>query len=147
LIHEAIALTPDVALFMDLGNRLARYHADAAGARAALEHVDMELVVDMLKPLVFRLRGIVAWVEGNFDDARRELELALHELEKTRHLPYRTGNIAVVKGYLCCVYAKLGNLSAASKCYREARAYLIATEETKLLNDCETGLRIKARSG
>ena len=145
LNHEAIALKPDVSLHIDLGNRLARYHADPVGARAALDHVDMDLVVDLIKPLVFRVRGIVAWVEGNSDLASRELETALREMEKTPNVPYRAGNIAITKAYLCCVKAELGNPSAAAKFFDEARAYLIATGETKLLKDCEEALGKKAQ--
>jgi tetratricopeptide (TPR) repeat protein len=145
LNHEAIALKPGAGLYIDLGDRLARYHADPAGARAALDHVDMDLVVDLLKPLVFRLRGIVAWGEGNAAEARRELETALREMEKTPHVPFRTGNIAITKAYLCCVHAKLGDPSAGTRFFHEARPYLVATSETKLLRNCEDALKIKAQ--
>ena len=60
LTQEAITEKPDVSLFLDLSNRLARYYADAPGARSALERVDMDLVVDLLKPYTNRCRGIVA---------------------------------------------------------------------------------------
>jgi hypothetical protein len=82
------------------------------------------------------------WLEGDFENARRELEAAIEGMEKTRHIPFRTGNIAVAKAYLCCVQARLGNPAAAQKCWQEARAYLIATKETKLLDNCKAALGI-----
>jgi tetratricopeptide (TPR) repeat protein len=140
LTEEAIALKPDAILYIDYSSRLARRREDAAAARAALEHVDMSLVVAISRPSVTRLRGIIAWLERDFETARRELEAAIAAMEKTRHVPFRTGNIAITKGYLCCVHAKLGNREAARKCWDEARAYLIATKETKLIKDCEEAL-------
>ena len=142
LTREAIALKPDASLFVDLANRLARYHDDAPGARAALERVDPDLVPEPGKPFVIRLRGIISWLERDFENARRELEQAVRDMEKTRHIPGRTGNIAVAKGYLCCVQAKLGHREAALKCYQQARGYLVATKETKLLKDCQAGLSL-----
>jgi len=145
LMREAIALKPEGTGFIDLASRLARYHADAPGARAALQHVDMDLVMDLLKPFATRLRGIILWLENDFGNARQELETAIREMEKTRHIAYRTGTIAVAKGYLCCVYARLGNREAARKCYGEAAEYLVATKETRLLQDCEDALNFVSK--
>lgn len=140
LTEEAIAIKPDPALYIDYANRLARYRNDAPSARAALEQVDMSLVVELLKPGVARLRGIIAWLERDYDAARRELDTAIAGMEKTRHIPFRTGNIAVAKGYLCCVQSKLGNAEAARKSWEDARSYLVATKETDLIKACEQAL-------
>jgi tetratricopeptide (TPR) repeat protein len=142
LSNEAITLKPDSILYVDHANRLARYFQDPAGARAALQHVDMDLLVDLSKPYVIRLRGIVAWLEDDFANARRDLEAAIEGMEKTCHIPGRAGNIAVAKGYLCCVCAELGDMETARKCWKEARVYLLATKETKLISDCEAALSL-----
>lgn len=105
----------------------------------------MDLVVDFTKRFVTRLRGIIAWLENDFETARQELETAIVDMEKTRHLPGRTGNIAVAKGYLCCVHARLGNLEAAQKCYDEAEKYLVATKETSLLHDCQEAIAFASK--
>jgi tetratricopeptide (TPR) repeat protein len=140
LTEEAIAIRPDPVLYIDYANRLARYRNDAPSARAALEHVDMGLVVEVIKPSVARLRGIIAWLERDYEAARRELETAITGMEKTRHIPFRTGNISVAKGYLCCVQSKLGNTEAARKSWHEAKSYLVATKETDLIKACEHAL-------
>ena len=53
------------------------------------------------------------------------------------HLPFRDGHISVTKAYLCCVLAKQGNLPAAKQNFAEAEKYLVATGETRLLEQCQ----------
>jgi tetratricopeptide (TPR) repeat protein len=137
LIREAIAEKPDGILHVDLANHLARYKKDPAGARAALQQLDMSVVPEVAKPFVTRCRGIVAWLEGDYQTARQELETAVRLMEVSRHLPFMNGLRCVAKGYLCCVYGKLGDLEAARRHYCEARAYLTVTKETELLGACE----------
>jgi hypothetical protein len=63
-------------------------------------------------------------------------------MEETRHIPGREGNMAVAKAYLCCVLSHLGDLPEAKRCFAEAKEYLIATEETELIPECNGAMEV-----
>ena len=87
-----------------------------------------------------RIEGLLAYVEGNYETAKRELETAIQMMEKTPRVPYRDGAIAIARAYLCCTLAKLNDRSGSEKNYRAAQSYLEATEETKLIEECKMEL-------
>ncbi len=133
---KAIAEKPSTALYIDLMNRLVRYKRDPIRARAVLAEVEKGTVTDIGKPFLARCRGILAYLEGDNATARKELEAALAALEQ-RHQPFRDGGIALTKAYLSCVLARQGEMAAARKQFAEAKDYLVATEETELLAECQ----------
>jgi tetratricopeptide (TPR) repeat protein len=139
--RAALQETPTPALYLDLANRLLRYQKDTAGGRSALAEAEKGTLTDIAEPFRRRVRGILAYLEGNYDSARLELEAALRMLQKTPHQPFRDGNIAVLKAYLCCVLAKLGDLDGARKCFSDAKEYLVATGEKELLEECKSALK------
>jgi len=134
---EAIKEKPIAILYLDLANRYVRYLVDTAKARAALVEVEKETLVDIAKPFHVRCRGILAFLEGDNAAAKEEFETSLALMAKSPHLPFRDGHISVTKAYLCCVLAKQGDLSGAKQNFAEAKAYLIATGETELLEQCQ----------
>jgi hypothetical protein len=81
--------------------------------------------------------AILAFLEGDYATAKRELEASLAIMEETPHIPYRAGNISVSKAYLCCVLAKLGDRDGAKKNFMDAKEYLVATDEAELLEQCK----------
>jgi hypothetical protein len=46
--------------------------------------------------------------------------------------------IAIVKARLCCVYAKMGDISTARKLFAQSKDYLVATGESELLEECQS---------
>jgi len=134
---KAIAEQPSTALYIDLLNRLVRYKRDTSAAHAALAKIDSGTVPDAGKSFVARSRGILAYLEGDNAAARSELESALSTLEAARNQPFRDGNMALTKAYLSCVLARQGQTADARKYLAEAREYLVATNETELLAECE----------
>ncbi len=136
----SIAEKPTAAGYLDLANRLARFKKDPVGARAGLVEADKETITELAKPYRHRCCGIVALLEGDYTNARQELETSIATMDRTRHLPGRDGNIAVAKAYLACVLARLGDLPAAQNAFAEAKEYLVATKETELLADCNKAL-------
>jgi hypothetical protein len=79
-------------------------------------------------------------LEGDYASARHELEASFKIVEENRNRPFRDGHLNVLKGYLCCVLARQGDLTEAKKYFMQARKYLVATNETELLEECEKAI-------
>jgi len=138
---QAVREKPTPTLYLDLANRYARYMNDPAKARGALAEAEKSTITDIAEPFRLRCRGILAFLETDYISARRELESSIEMMQKTPHQPYRDGHLSVAKAYLCCVLAKLGDQAAARKNFSEAEAYLVATSETELLEQCKKATR------
>jgi tetratricopeptide (TPR) repeat protein len=132
----SIAEKPTPTAWADLANRYARYKRDPVKAREAMTEADKSPIADAAKPFRIRCLGIIAYLEGDYVTAKRELEAAIALVEKAKARPYRDGHLGVARAYLCCVLAKLGDLPAAKECFALAQEYLEATEETELIAEC-----------
>jgi tetratricopeptide (TPR) repeat protein len=132
---QSIAEKPTSTAWADLANRYARYKHDPAKARAAMAEADKTPMPEFAKPFRIRCLGIIAYLEGDFASAKRELENAIGMMEKTKGRPFRDGNLAVARAYLGCVLAKQGD-SAGKRHFALAKEYLIATHEDELLAEC-----------
>lgn len=143
--EKSVAMNPRGPGYLDIANQLARYMKDAVKARAALVEAEKLGCPEMAKPWLHRTRGIVAYVEGNYDEARRELETAIDLwLTTAKNQPFKDGNLSVARAYLGCVMAAQGDTARARKALEEAKEYLVATKETELLAECEEALMAKA---
>jgi len=138
---KSIEEKPTPVMYVDLANQWARYHRNAARAREALNEAEKATLPEVSKPFHIRCRGIVAYLEGDYTIARRELETSIELMEQTRNEPGRDGNMRVAKAYLCCVIAKQGDLVAARKLFGQAIEYLVATNEAELIEECNRALR------
>jgi len=137
---EAIREKPTPLLYLDLTNRYLRYLNDPVRARAALAEAEKSTLPDLAIPYHLRCLGILAFLEGDYSTARQKLEESLEMMQKNPHVPFRTGHISIANAYLCCVSAKQGDLATARKNFQEAEEYLIATDETELLEQCKHAL-------
>ena len=137
---KAIEEKQTPALYLDLVNRLLRYKKDTVQAHNVLAKVDKSLLTDIAKPYYSRCLGILAYLEGDYASARRELEASLKIVEENRNRPFRDGHLNMLKGYLCCVFARQGDLTEAEKYFMQARKYLVATDETELLEECQKAI-------
>jgi len=132
----SIAEKPMSTAWADLAYRYARYKRDPVKARQALAEADKNPMVDAAKPFRLRCLGVIAYLEGDYASARRDLETAIDLVEKAKARPYRDGHLAVARAYLCCTLAKMGDLAAAKKCLVLAKDYLVATDEIELIAEC-----------
>jgi hypothetical protein len=94
----------------------------------------------MLKPFLVRTRGLLAFVEGDFDRAIVQLDEFVKKMEASPHLPYRDGSMNVAKAYLCLAVASQGDINRAKTLFDEAEPYLKATGETELIAQCQNAL-------
>jgi tetratricopeptide (TPR) repeat protein len=133
--QKAIQEKNNPVLYLDLANRYARYKRDATQARAALTEAEKGTIPQPIKSGHHRCRGVVAYVEGDYAAAKKELETALEILAGVPHQPFRDGNMAIARGYLACALARLGDQGGARENYRAARDYLIATHANDLLGE------------
>lgn len=133
---QAIAANPTSTAYLDLANRYARYLRDPVKARAALAAAEREPIVDIARPFQIRCRGIIAYLEGDYAAARRDLEAAIQLIEQAKNRPFRDGRLSVARAYLSCVLARQGELAEAKKVFALAREYLVATGEDELLAEC-----------
>jgi tetratricopeptide (TPR) repeat protein len=132
----SIAENPTAVVHLDLANRYARYKRDPVKAREALENAEKMPIVDVAKPYVYRCHGIIAYLEGKYTEAKRNLENAIEILDKIKSRPGRDGHLSIARAYLCCVLAKQGDLPAAKTHFAQAKEYLVATKEDALLAEC-----------
>ena len=79
----------------------------------------------------------MAYVEGDHAAAKRELEASPGILAQNPNQPFRDGSISIARAYLCCVLAKIGDREGAKKHFAAAQDYLMATDETDLLEECK----------
>jgi tetratricopeptide (TPR) repeat protein len=133
---KSIQEHPNAASYLDLANRLARYKKDPVKAREALNQAENGTLPELGKASHLRCKGILAYLEGDYAGAKKELEAALELMERTRHIPFRDGNISVGRAYLACVLARQGDVAGAKKQYEQARPYLVATKEKELMAEC-----------
>jgi hypothetical protein len=102
----------------------------------AMAEAEKSPLPDLAKPFHIRCQGIIAYLEGDYAAARRELETAIELVDKAKGRPFRDGHLSVARAYLCCVLARQGDLPAAKKCFALAKKYLVATAEDELLAEC-----------
>jgi tetratricopeptide (TPR) repeat protein len=137
---QSLRENPIPALYLDLANRLLRYKRDPIRAREALAEAEKATLTEIAKPFHLRCRGILAYLEGDWGAAKRELEASLGIMLRTLQQPYRDGHISIARSYLCCVLVELGDRAAAQQCLDQAKAYLVATREDDLLAECQKAL-------
>jgi hypothetical protein len=133
---KAIEENSNSTAWADLSYRYARYKRNPQKARNAMAEADKSPMAEIAKPFRMRCLGVIAYLEGDNDVARRELETAIQVVEKVKWRPFKDGHINIARAYLCCVLSKLGDLSAAKKNFALAKDYLVATEENELLSEC-----------
>ena len=104
----SIAAKPTSTAWADLANRYARYKSDAVKARSAMAEAEKSPLSDVAKPFCIRCQGIIAYLEGNYGAAKRDLQIAIELVEKAKGRPARDGHLSVARAYLCCVLAKQG---------------------------------------
>lgn len=132
----SIAEKPTPTAWADLANRYARYKRDPIKAHSAMAEAEKSPIPDFAKDFYLRCGGIIAYLEGNYDAAKRDLETAIELVEKAEKRLYRDGHLSETRAYLCCVLAKQGDLGRAKECLALAKEYLVATKEDDLLAEC-----------
>jgi tetratricopeptide (TPR) repeat protein len=133
---KAIEENPNSTAWADLSYRYARYKRNPQKAREAMAEADKSPMTEIAKPFRIRCMGVIAYLEGDYTAAKRELEMAISLVEKVKWRPFKDGHLSVARAYLCCASGKLGDLVAAKKNFALAKDYLIATKEDELLTEC-----------
>jgi tetratricopeptide (TPR) repeat protein len=127
---------PTSTAWADLSYRYARYLRNPKKAREAMAEADRSPMVELAKPFRARCLGVIAYLEGDCMAAKRELETAINSVQNVKWRPFKDGHLSVARAYLCCVSAKLGDLTSAKKNFALAKDYLVATKEDELLAEC-----------
>jgi tetratricopeptide (TPR) repeat protein len=133
---KALHLLLDV---LDLASSLVRGFNRPAEAREALAKAEALEITGLGKAYVPFVRGIIAWRERNFTDARKHLAEALTGLQPLSHHDLVVGLILLTKSYLCAVHRASGNLTEARKLFAETKQFLTAHREEELLRACRGG--------
>jgi hypothetical protein len=135
--RRSLAEKATSTMYVDLAHQLLLRKADVCAARAALAEADQGPIVDLAQPFLHRCRGMMAYLEGDLPTARAELLAGLALLEANPDQPFVDGATALTKAYLCRVFAKQGETTAARQMLADARPYIEAAEESEILEDCE----------
>ena len=133
---EAIKENPNSTAWADLSYRYARYKRNPVKAREAMAEADKSPMTDIAKPFRLRCLGVIAYLEGDYAAAKRDLEASINLVEKVKWRPFKDGHLSIARAYLCCVLAKQGDLESAKKNFALVKDYLVATEENELLAEC-----------
>ncbi len=112
------------------------YARNSNKAREAMAEADKSPMTEIAKPFRLRCLGVIAYLEGDYASAKRDLETAISLVDKVKWRPFKDGHLSIARAYLCCVLAKQGDAQEAKKNFRMAKNYLLATKEDELLADC-----------
>ncbi len=134
---EAVEEKPTPTLYIDLVDRLLYYKKDTIKAREVLGEIEEGTLTEIGRPFYMRCHGRLAYLEGDYTLAGQKLEASLEIMEQKKNLPLMEGNINATKGYLCCVLARQGKMAMAKRYFAQVETYLIATEETELMEECK----------
>ena len=74
-VHQSLGVKPTSAYYLGLANRLLYYKRDSVRAAEALEAVEKTPLAELLKPMLQRCRGVLAYLQADYATARRELEV------------------------------------------------------------------------
>lgn len=133
---KAIEENPSPTAWADLSYRYARCKRNPQKAREAMAEADKSPMPEIAKPFRIRCMGVIAYLEGDYAAAKRDLETAISLIENVKWRPFKDGHLCIARAYLCCVLAKQGDLAAAKRNLVMAKDYLMATEENELLAEC-----------
>ena len=125
---------------LDLAYRLLHYKKDTIQAHKLLAEVDKSVLVDYAESFYLQSLGMLSYLEGDYTSAKSNLEKSLEIIDQFKYLPFRDGIINTLKGYLCCVLAKRGDLAQARKYFMQSKKYLVAAKETVLLEECKRAI-------
>jgi tetratricopeptide (TPR) repeat protein len=134
--RQAAEESPTSLVYLDVANYYLRRNRNNTAARAAMAKVDDDAIPQPARYFLPRCRGILAFNEGNYEVARQELEESIKMVEAQKNLPFRDGSLSILKAYLASALGQQGNMAKAINYFSEAEPYLIATEETELLDQC-----------
>jgi hypothetical protein len=101
-----------------------------------MTEADKSPMPEIAKSFRIRCLGVIAYLEGDYPAAKRDLETAISLVENVKWRPFKDGHLGIARGYLCCVLAKQGDLATAKNNFSLAKDYLIATKEDELLAAC-----------
>jgi tetratricopeptide (TPR) repeat protein len=140
-VRQALELGPvNQNARIDLAFRLALYTKDAPAARSVLATVEQHDLMDLARPGLWLCEGVIADLEGRFDEAKRRLDEALHGFQKFSQMHLIEGNIHLTEAFLCCICAQLGDLNSAGTYLEKCRDFLRATDADELLQRCQTAV-------
>ncbi|HAL45599.1 MAG: hypothetical protein A2Y12_13735 [Planctomycetes bacterium GWF2_42_9] len=137
---EALKDKQTPIIYMELVIRLLKYRKETVKSKELFSKVDPNLLPSIIQPFYHGTRGILAYMENDYALAKSKLELSLGMMVKARHQVFMDANICIAKAFLSCVYAKLGDINKAKHFFLEAEKYLIAADETLLINECTQAL-------
>ncbi|MCE5339930.1 MAG: hypothetical protein LLF92_02205 [Planctomycetaceae bacterium] len=141
LTWQSLSEKQTPTIYIDLIDRLLRRKSDAVKVREIIGQIDESSMMDVMKPFYIRCRGILAYLEGDYNLANDELHKSLITFEKIQNSPLIEGETNITKAYYCCVLAKSGNLTEAKKYFAQAKNYLIAAGESNLMNECVNAMK------
>ena len=140
---RSVESMPDnMSLKVDLAMGYVQRKRDPARAKAILETVDPELVVEFGRPWLQLIRGLIALEEGDLAGARELFKGALAGFEPYSGAPLVLGVQLLTKSYLCLALAldAVSDRAQARELYKEVGTFLEAVREVELLGRIRTAL-------
>jgi len=126
---------PDnMSVWIDLAMHQAHRMADAPAARAALQRVDPALVVELGRPYLHLVEGMIRSREEDHAGALEQAERAMEGFGPFSHFPLVQSVALITRSYLCLESASLGQRDRAAQLRREVTRYLENARETELLH-------------
>jgi len=135
---QATVEKPDSStVWIDLAYGLVRGLNRPAEARQALARAETLEITGIGKNYLPFLRGIICWREGNFVEAKKQLELAITSFKNQQpQNDLLEGLILMSKSHLCAVNGALGHRQEAQTLFRQVEKFLTAHRENELLEAC-----------
>lgn len=140
---RSVESMPDnMSLKVDLAMGYVQRKRDPARAKAVLETVDPDLVVEFARPWLELIRGLIALEEGDVAGARELFKGALAGFEPYLGAPLVLSIQLLTKSYLCLALAldAASNREQVRELYKEVATFLQAAREEELLGRLRVAL-------
>jgi len=132
LAEDPFSATLNLDLAFRLAYRKHAYHEAETFLRAA-ERAELSVFE---KIFATRCRGLIALGKEDWAMAKQCLESAAADFTARLNQHLIFGNLMLTRAMLCIVEGALGNLTVARTHFGAAEAYLVAIQETELLERC-----------
>jgi tetratricopeptide (TPR) repeat protein len=145
-LHEqAVAEKSDNAtLWIGLAGAYVRRLDRPADARVALARAEALPQTELGAAYMDFTRGLIAWREGNLEEARTRIESALKALQAQPRKRLMVGTMLLMQSHLAAVLAAIGNTDVARKFFAKNKPYLVAHHEEELLRIADSLERSKS---
>jgi tetratricopeptide (TPR) repeat protein len=126
--------------YLDCAFTEVRYFQNTSKAREYLNIAEEKELGGIFSMFIPFCQGLIEFEEGNLQKAEFSLISSLERLKPYEQAGLFTGIIFELKAYLSLLYGRMGNRHKAENYLNEIKPFLLANNDTELLERCEEAM-------